>query len=68
MTNNAEFKKDSEELFNKLLEYKRNYHFMSGGRLNTTGVDELERQLRMVLEIVRTDEENDRQYQRDSYC
>lgn len=68
MTDNEQFRADTEELFNKLKTYKKKHSFMSGGRMNQKGADILEDELRLVLTILRTDEENAKQRQWDSYC
>lgn len=68
MTNNEEFKKDIEELFSKVTKVKRKYSFMSGGRITQKGVDILEDELRLLLTVLRTDEENEQQRKYDSYC
>lgn len=68
MTNNVGFKEDTEELFSKLREYKKKHGFISGGKMNKKGVDILEDELRVILTILRTDEENANQRKWDSYC
>jgi hypothetical protein len=68
MTDNEQFRADTEELFNKLTDYKKRHSFMRGGKMDPKGVDILESELRLVLTILRTDEENAKQRQWDSYC
>ena len=68
MTNNEKFKIDTEELFNKVKAYKKKYSFMSGSRTTQKGVDVLEDELRVLLTVLRTDEENSDQKKWDSYC
>ncbi len=67
MTNQENFKKDTENLFNSILTYKSRYRFVSNGK-NPKALDLFERELRTMLEIVRTDEENTQQYRSDSMC
>lgn len=68
MTDNEKFFADTEELFTKLTTFKKRYSFMSGGRMTQKGADILEDELRVLLTVLRTDEENTKQRQRDSYC
>lgn len=68
MTNNEKFKADTEELLTKITTYKKRYSFMSGGRMNQKGVDILVDELKVLLTVLRTDEENADQQRRDSYC
>lgn len=68
MTNQENFKKDTEELFDLLQKYKENYDFMRGSRILQTPAELLEAQLRIALVIVRTDEENAQQSRKDSMC
>lgn len=68
MTDNDKFRADTEELFNKLTTYKKRHSFMSGGRMNQKGADILEDELRVILTILRTDEQNADQRKWDSYC
>ena len=68
MTDNDQFRADTEELFTKLKNYKKRHSFMSGGKINQKGVDILEDELRLVLTILRTDEQNADQRKWDSYC
>ena len=68
MTNNDNLKKDATELLNKVIDFKRSYNFISGGPKAPAAIDAFERELRLVLKVVRTDEENNQQSQTDSYC
>lgn len=68
MTNQENFKKDTEELFDLLKKYTRKYDFMGGRRMLQTPADLLEAQLRIALEIVRTDDENAKQSRKDCMC
>ncbi len=66
MTNNDNLKNDATELLLKLQSFKRKYmvKFSSKG----SPIDEFERELRMILYVARTDEENQQQIKTDSYC
>lgn len=65
MTDNLELKKDTEALLDALEIYKRKYrHFAT----KESPIFPLDRELRLILMVVRTDEENKRQMERDSYC
>lgn len=64
MTNQTQFKEDTESLFKMVHFYKSRYRFMSDGK-NPKPLDVLEKELRLVLQIVRTDEENSAQTKRD---
>lgn len=68
MTNQENFKKDTEELFVLLNKYKRKYDFMGGSVMLQTPADLLEAQLRIALQIVRTDDENKAQNRADCLC
>lgn len=70
MTDNTTFKENTEKLFSALREYKKNYSFMSstGRGPKDSPIDLLDAQLRTHLEVLRTDEENQNQRKRDSYC
>lgn len=67
MTDNEQFKNDAEELFSKITSFKKKYGFMSSGK-NPKPIDMLESDLRVILKILRTDEENQNQNKRDTWC
>jgi len=67
MTDNTKFKEEATKLLNNLISFQRSYL-----TYNTEGGDSsarlFERDLRMMLMVARTDEENQEQRKVDSYC
>jgi hypothetical protein len=70
MTNNEKLKEDTTELFNKLMTFqKKHRNVISRGVLKGNDSFQLmERDLRMMLQILRTDEENNEQFTKDCLC
>ncbi len=64
MTNNDNIKEDASVLLSKVLAFKRKYRV--GG--NNTPLAEFERELRLILMVARTDEENQAQSNADCLC
>lgn len=66
MTNQEQFKKDTEELYNQIKKYRRKYSQLeNGGKFNRPTLKVAEDHLRTFLEIVWTDEESRAEYRRD---
>ena len=63
MTNNDKLKEDSTELLNRLIEFRRDYRL--GSNDQSAPINGMERELRLILMAVRTDEENKAQSERD---
>lgn len=67
MTNNEYFKIEATELLDKIIDFKR--IFRIPGICDKDGnLSKFERDLRGLLQICRTDDENDAQYHQDSMC
>ena len=66
MTNNEEIKKDAVELLDRILKFKSKYKNLTGK--HGSPIVELERELRLILMVARTDEENSLQSKSDCYC
>lgn len=67
MTNNDQLKADATQLLNKLIDFKRRHARTVQFGIGTP-IQSFERELRMILHILRTDEENAAQYEQDSMC
>lgn len=67
MTDNTKFKEDATQLLNKLINFQRSYITYNKVRIETNA-KLFENDLRMMLMIARTDEENQEQRKVDSYC
>lgn len=67
MTNNESFKKDATVLLDKLIDFKRKYR-IPGISDKDGSLSKFERELRGLLVIARTDEENNNQYNQDCMC
>lgn len=67
MTDNTKFKEDAGKLLSLLLSFKRNY-ITYNKHIKETGADIFENDLRMMLTIARSDEENQQQSKQDSMC
>lgn len=65
MTDNTQIKNDATELLDKLQKFKQRYHIFNE---KFSHGDMLEKELRLLLMIARTNEENDRQSTIDRYC
>jgi hypothetical protein len=67
MTNNETLKKEAEDLLSKIKSFRTN--FVNQGRSRDANHwDNVERDLRLMLFVARTDEENEQQYKRDCQC
>lgn len=66
MTNNDKIKTDATELLGKVINFRRNYDNLTSR--NSSPIADFEKELRLILMVARTDEENDKQRQQDSYC
>jgi hypothetical protein len=67
MTDNTKFKEDATQLLNKLISFQRSY-IQNNSRVRETSAKSFENDLRMMLMVARTDEENQEQRKVDSYC
>lgn len=67
MTDNSQLKMDASELLRMVDTFKRRYPRVMQFGIGTP-IQAFERELRMVLFILRTDEENAAQYEQDSMC
>jgi hypothetical protein len=65
MTNNDHLKEDATVLLTKLMAFNRKYSLFDNKTSNSAL---LEKDLRLILKIVRTDEENSQQTKQDCYC
>ena len=66
MSNNEEIKKDAGELLDRILKFKSKYNNLNGKHGSPIG--EFERELRLILMVARTDEENQQQSKQDCFC
>lgn len=67
MTNNDNFKKEATVLLDKIIDFKRGYRIP--GICDKDGsLSKAERDLRGLLHVVRTDDENNTQYNQDCMC
>jgi hypothetical protein len=68
MTDNTKLKIDTEKLLDLVISFRRQYlsHFQS--RRTSDGGELFERDLRLILWMLRTDEENAQQQRRDNMC
>lgn len=67
MTNNEIFKKEATELLDKVIYFKRTFRIP--GICDKDGsLSKFERDLRGLLHVCRTDEENNSQYNQDCMC
>lgn len=64
MTDNTKFKEDATKLLNALISFQRTYNL----RDPYSNASLFEKDLRNMLTIARTDEENQNQKKWDSYC
>lgn len=66
MTDNTKFKEHAAKLLGNLIHFQRNY--LPHTNKNQSTFNKAEGELRAMLEIARTDEENAQQRKEDSYC
>lgn len=69
MTDNKKFKEEAGELLDRIIQFRRNY---LAGKVNEPFMSApnvlFEAQLRMMLLVARTDQENETQNRIDSQC
>lgn len=66
MTNQEQFKKDTEALYKQIKKYRRQYSQLeNNGKFMKSSLRAAQDELRIFLEIVWTDEESGAEYQRD---
>lgn len=68
MTNQTQFKQDTQELYDKLTQYLREYDVEQNGRFSTGGLIQAKSTLRTFLYICNSDEEDKQQKRSDSMC
>lgn len=68
MTDNLGFKKEAAELLQKLIDFQRKYQYGNKRHAPTSPASMFESELRQMLMIARTDEENKEQKRIDSLC
>jgi len=66
MTDNTKFKEEGSELLKRLVDFQRKYHYGNKRAVVTSPAALFEGELRQMLMIARTDEENDHQRKIDS--
>lgn len=66
MTDNTKFKEEAAELLTRLIDFQRKYHYGNKRAVVISPAALLEGELRQMLMIARTDEENKRQREVDS--
>jgi hypothetical protein len=67
MTDNTAIKTDATELLAKLKAFKSRHGFVIQTKPGSA-IDTFEKEIRLILKVVRTDEENQEQSKVDSYC
>lgn len=68
MTDNTKFKEEGKALLDMLISFQRKYHMGNKKNAATSHARQFESELRCMLMVARTDEENAHQDKIDSYC